>query len=141
MVQQRSVPSWDLKREAGGHCEEVDRALVDVALLEAEHLGRLADTPDSAHGHVAVAVAVAVHAHVDVNVNESIRKVAQTTHSDPRWPLFCWDVPSVLLELGYLSSKSDEKLLTSAAWQTKIARAFATAMDNYFDTEVASKTN
>ena len=51
------------------------------------------------------------------------------------------DVPSVLLELGYLSSKSDEKLLTSAAWQTKIAKAFATAMDNYFDTEVASKTN
>ena len=51
------------------------------------------------------------------------------------------DVPSVLLELGYLSSKSDEKLLTSAVWQTKIAKAFATAMDSYFATEVASKTN
>jgi len=51
------------------------------------------------------------------------------------------DVPSVLLELGFLSSKSDEKLLTSAAWQTKIAKAFATAMDNYFAPEVASKTN
>jgi N-acetylmuramoyl-L-alanine amidase len=51
------------------------------------------------------------------------------------------DVPSVLLELGFLSSKSDEKLLTSAAWQTKIAKAFATAIDNYFAPEVASKTN
>ena len=51
------------------------------------------------------------------------------------------DVPSVLLELGYLSSKSDEKLLTSPAWQTKIAKAFATAMSNYFDTEVASKAD
>jgi N-acetylmuramoyl-L-alanine amidase len=51
------------------------------------------------------------------------------------------DVPSVLLELGFLSSKSDEKLLTSAAWQTKIAKAFATAVDNYFATEVASKAN
>ena len=51
------------------------------------------------------------------------------------------DVPSVLLELGYLSSKSDEKLLTSAAWQTKIASAFATAMNSYFATEVASKAN
>ena len=51
------------------------------------------------------------------------------------------DVPSVLLELGYLSSKPDEKLLTSAVWQTKIAKAFATAMDSYFATEVASKTN
>ena len=51
------------------------------------------------------------------------------------------DVPSVLLELGFLSSKSDEKLLTSIAWQTKIAKAFATAMDAYFATEVASTAN
>ena len=51
------------------------------------------------------------------------------------------DVPSVLLELGFLSSKSDEKLLTSAAWQSKIAKAFATAIDNYFATEVATKAN
>jgi len=51
------------------------------------------------------------------------------------------DVPSVLLELGFLSSKSDEKLLTSAAWQTKIAKAFAIAIDNYFAPEVASKSN
>ena len=51
------------------------------------------------------------------------------------------DVPSVLLELGFLSSKSDEKLLTSAAWQTKIAKAFATAIDAYFATEVASTAN
>jgi N-acetylmuramoyl-L-alanine amidase len=51
------------------------------------------------------------------------------------------DVPSVLLELGFLSSKSDERLLTSAAWQAKIAKAFATAMDSYFATEVASRAN
>jgi N-acetylmuramoyl-L-alanine amidase len=51
------------------------------------------------------------------------------------------DVPSVLLELGFLSSKSDEKLLTSTVWQSKIAKAFATAIDNYFATEVASTAN
>jgi N-acetylmuramoyl-L-alanine amidase len=51
------------------------------------------------------------------------------------------DVPSVLLELGFLSSKSDEKLLTSTAWQAKIANAFATAIDAYFATEVASTAN
>ena len=51
------------------------------------------------------------------------------------------DVPSILLELGFLSSKSDEKLLTSVVWQTKIAKAFATAVDSYFATEVASKAN
>ena len=51
------------------------------------------------------------------------------------------DVPSVLLELGYLSSKQDEKLLMSDAWQTKIAKGFASAIDGYFSTELASKTN
>jgi N-acetylmuramoyl-L-alanine amidase len=51
------------------------------------------------------------------------------------------DVPSVLLELGYLSSKADEKLLTSNAWQSRIARAFAQAVDGYFATEVASTAN
>ncbi len=51
------------------------------------------------------------------------------------------DVPSVLIELGYLSSNLDEKLLTSDAWQNKIAHAFAAAVDGYFATEVASKTN
>jgi N-acetylmuramoyl-L-alanine amidase len=51
------------------------------------------------------------------------------------------DVPSVLIELGYLSSTLDEKLLTSDAWQDKIASAFAKAVDGYFSTELASKTN
>ena len=51
------------------------------------------------------------------------------------------DVPSVLLELGYLSSKQDEKLLMSDAWQTKIAKGFASAINGYFSTELASKTN
>jgi N-acetylmuramoyl-L-alanine amidase len=51
------------------------------------------------------------------------------------------DVPSVLIELGYLSSDLDEKLLKSDAWQSKIARGFATAVDGYFATELASKAN
>jgi N-acetylmuramoyl-L-alanine amidase len=51
------------------------------------------------------------------------------------------DIPSVLLELGYLSSKSDEKLLTSPAWHAKIAKAFAAAVDSYFSTELASNSN
>jgi N-acetylmuramoyl-L-alanine amidase len=48
------------------------------------------------------------------------------------------DVPSALLELGYLSSRSDEKLLNSPAWRAKAAAAVARAIDNYFTARMAS---
>lgn len=47
------------------------------------------------------------------------------------------DVPSVLVELGYLSSKQDEELLKSSAWQSKIAKAMTRAIGKYFESEVA----
>jgi N-acetylmuramoyl-L-alanine amidase len=47
------------------------------------------------------------------------------------------DVPSVLVELGYMSTKDDLKLLTSAAWQTKTAAALAQAVDSYFAPRLA----
>jgi N-acetylmuramoyl-L-alanine amidase len=48
------------------------------------------------------------------------------------------DVPSVLLELGYLSSRADEKLLNSPAWRAKAAGGVAHAIDNYFAGRMAS---
>ena len=42
------------------------------------------------------------------------------------------DVPSVLVELGYLSSKEDEALLNSPEWRTKMASAMTDAIDDYF---------
>jgi N-acetylmuramoyl-L-alanine amidase len=47
------------------------------------------------------------------------------------------DVPSALIELGYVSSKSDLKQLTSTAWQARTAGAIAVAIDSYFSTRVA----
>ena len=47
------------------------------------------------------------------------------------------DVPSVLVELGYMSTKGDLKLLTSAAWQAKTAAALAQAVDSYFAPRLA----
>lgn len=45
------------------------------------------------------------------------------------------DVPAVLLELGYLSHPSDEKLLKSAAHRKKLMRSVTSAINSYFDTQ------
>jgi N-acetylmuramoyl-L-alanine amidase len=47
------------------------------------------------------------------------------------------DVPSVLVELGYVSNREDLKHLTSAAWRSRTADAIVGAVDNYFSTRLA----
>lgn len=47
------------------------------------------------------------------------------------------DVPSVLVELGYMSSREDLKLLTSDAWREKLAQAMASAIDDFFAPRLA----
>lgn len=42
------------------------------------------------------------------------------------------DVPSVLIEMGYISSTKDEALLTSAKHQARLAKAIRGAVENYF---------
>ncbi|MBC8038006.1 MAG: N-acetylmuramoyl-L-alanine amidase [Rhizobiales bacterium] len=49
------------------------------------------------------------------------------------------DVPSVLVELGYLSSRHDEAQLSSPSWRDKVAGAMTSAIDKYFATEVAQR--
>jgi N-acetylmuramoyl-L-alanine amidase len=44
------------------------------------------------------------------------------------------DVPSVLIELGYLSSVDDERNLKDPVWQDKMAVALAQAVDRHFAT-------
>lgn len=41
------------------------------------------------------------------------------------------DVPSILLELGFLSNKEDEELLLDPAWRVKIAELLAAAIKRY----------
>jgi N-acetylmuramoyl-L-alanine amidase len=48
------------------------------------------------------------------------------------------DIPSVLIELGYLSDVQDEALLLSAAHRAKLAAAMLRAVDGYFTVTVAS---
>jgi N-acetylmuramoyl-L-alanine amidase len=47
------------------------------------------------------------------------------------------DVPSVLVELGYVSNREDLKQLTSGAWRTRTARSIVQAVDTFFSTRLA----
>ena len=42
-------------------------------------------------------------------------------------------VPSVLVELGYLSNKQDERMLTSREYREAVARGMLQAIDSYFE--------
>jgi N-acetylmuramoyl-L-alanine amidase len=47
------------------------------------------------------------------------------------------DVPSVLIELGYVSNKHDLKLMTSEAWRGRTTDAVAQAVNAFFSTRLA----
>ena len=47
------------------------------------------------------------------------------------------DVPSVLVELGYVSNKDDLKSLMSDAWREHTADSIAKAVDAYLSTHMA----
>jgi N-acetylmuramoyl-L-alanine amidase len=47
------------------------------------------------------------------------------------------DLPAVLVELGYLSSRKDLDLLTSSEWRDRATGAMVTAIDRFFTTRVA----
>lgn len=49
------------------------------------------------------------------------------------WVLKAPDVPSVLLELGYLSSASDVAALTSPQWRDRTTNAIAASIDTFFE--------
>lgn len=49
------------------------------------------------------------------------------------------DVPSAMVELGYLSNAEDEKQLLSSEWREKAAESIVRAIAGFFDTKVVQK--
>src|SRR6202140_159129 len=50
------------------------------------------------------------------------------------------DIPSVLIELGYVSNRQDIKSLTSADWREHTADSIAQAIDRFFSTKLAGRS-
>jgi N-acetylmuramoyl-L-alanine amidase len=46
-------------------------------------------------------------------------------------------VPSILIELGYVTNEEDAELLKSDAWREKVSASIVTAIDNYFSHQLA----
>lgn len=49
------------------------------------------------------------------------------------------DVPSVLVEMGYMSNREDEKLLNDEEWRTNTAQLLAQSVQNYRDMILAGR--
>ena len=65
-----------------------------------------------------------------------IRKVSKTLSNAHRFAGFAVlkapDVPSILIELGFLSNRADEKALLNPRYRTILARSIGNAVDEYF---------
>ncbi len=46
-------------------------------------------------------------------------------------------LPSILIELGYVTNEEDAELLKSEAWREKVSASIVTAIDNYFSHQLA----
>ncbi len=64
---------------------------------------------------------------------DSVARLNKNPHRQARFQVLrAHDVPSVLVELGYLSSKQDLDLLMSEEWRGKMVSAMSTAVDRFF---------
>lgn len=65
-------------------------------------------------------------------LRSSGRIVAQTHRFAGFVVLKAPDVPSILIENGYLSNKEDEEALNSVGWRSEMAAGIAKGVDRYF---------
>ncbi len=84
----------------------------------------------------------AVFAEMLVTEISDVTPMLRRSHRDGNLiVLLAPDVPAVLLEMGFITSRSDEGRLTSAAGRTRLVNSIADAIDRWFtrDMKVASR--
>ena len=81
------------------------------------------------------AISTTVSRRVVNALGAATRLIGNPNRSADFFVLRAPDVPSVLVELGYLSNVEDEKLLNSADWREKVADAITSALVAHFDGE------
>jgi N-acetylmuramoyl-L-alanine amidase len=105
------VAGLDLSKES----PEVTNILIDLVQRESMNLS-------------------AVFAHdVIQEVQRETRQLLQNTHRFAGFAVLkAPDVPSVLVETGYLSNEKDEQMLRRPEYRAKLANALARAIERYF---------
>jgi len=73
------------------------------------------------------------------SMRKGVRLIRNPLRSADFFVLKAPEVPSVLLELGYLSNRRDEKLLSSKKWQQMVAGRMRLAIDGFFAPRMAAK--
>ena len=71
---------------------------------------------------------------------DSVARLNKNPHRQARFQVLrAYDVPSVLVELGYLSSQKDLDLLMSEEWRAKMVSAMSVAVDRFFAARIARR--
>jgi N-acetylmuramoyl-L-alanine amidase len=71
---------------------------------------------------------------------DSVARLNKNPHRQARFQVLrAHDIPSVLVELGYLSSQKDLDLLMSEEWRAKMVSAMSNAVDRFFATRFARR--
>ena len=71
-----------------------------------------------------------------IGLVKHMRKVTRTLSNTHRFAGFAVlkspDIPSILIEMGFLSNRADEKALLNPKHRAQMARSIGNAVDEYF---------
>ncbi len=120
--------------------DEIAQALADAENRVDLLAGLSVETPDSAVSDILVDLTTRETKHLSkqfsrvlvANLGKEVKLNKNPIRSAAFAVLKAPNVPSVLLELGYLSNREDEKLLLTQAWQFRAASAVVNSIDEFF---------